>query len=368
TQRPETIDSARETEHRVERGHQLVHLFEFSGDPTPELVDPGNLPRTLLKSAIDVPERRLEDVRTADEVLDFLDRAPVLLADVPQRLVVTGDGGGQTPKPCDREVERLPDHRRGVVEDLGDFLRAGHSQRQAEQTALTRTPDQALHPTTGLCSPVGRRSQGGHTASSRLCVPTELPAPQEREGPRHPLPQQEQTTREHSQLVQTGAREGTENTGDRIRQPTQRWNEEFHHASHWLQDGVQQPQERRQKLHNHRDHAGQRLSDRTQQRADLRADRLEPLAERLDDLLETRSDSLGDIRQERGQVGESPEQGLEDRGHSIASTAERVKDLTERLLAADGFSPPLERLSNRLDLVQQTARGILGDLEDAADA
>src|SRR5690606_9225398 len=138
--------------------------------------------------------------------------------------------------------------------------------------------------------------------------------------------------------------------------------------SHWLQDGVQQPQERRQKLQNHRDHAGQRLGDRTQQRADLRADRLEPLAERLDDLLETRSDSLGDIRQERGQVGESPEQGLEDRGHSIAWSVERRKDLTERLLAVDGLGPPLERLSNRLDLVQQTARGILGNLEDAADA
>src|SRR5690606_6198105 len=94
----------------------------------------------------------------------------------------------------------------------------------------------------------------------------------------------------------------------------------------------------------------------------------EPLAERLDDLLETRSDSLGDIRQERGQVGESPEQGLEDRGHSIAGTAERVKDLTERLLAANGLSPPLERRSNLLDLVQQTARGLLGDPENVADA
>src|SRR5690606_33230607 len=123
----------------------------------------------------------------------------------PQRLLVTGDGGGQTPKPCDREVKRLPDHRRGVVEDLGDFLRAGRSQRQAEQTALTRTPDQALHPTSGLCGLISRRSQGGNTTSSRLCVPTELPAPQEREGPGHPLLQQEQTTREHSQLVQTGS-------------------------------------------------------------------------------------------------------------------------------------------------------------------
>src|SRR5690606_5656538 len=43
TQLLKALGSTRETELGVERGHQLIQLFEFARDRTPELVDPGNL-------------------------------------------------------------------------------------------------------------------------------------------------------------------------------------------------------------------------------------------------------------------------------------------------------------------------------------
>src|SRR5690606_11252019 len=114
-----------------------------------ELVDPGNLPRTLLRPFYGAQQRVVESLHTGGPVkgalgrvaspfLEIVDRAPVLVADVLQRLLITGDGRGQTLIPSDSEVERIPDHRCGVIEDLGDFLRASRSQRQAEQTAPTR--------------------------------------------------------------------------------------------------------------------------------------------------------------------------------------------------------------------------------------
>src|SRR5690606_13056433 len=120
TQLLKAIRSTWETEHRVERGHQLMHLFEFARDPTPELVDPSNLPRTLLRPFYGAQQRIVESLhagspvkgalgRVASPLLEIVDRAPVLVADVLQRLLVTGDGCGQTLIPSDSEVERIPD-------------------------------------------------------------------------------------------------------------------------------------------------------------------------------------------------------------------------------------------------------------------
>src|SRR5690606_41346454 len=103
TQLLEAIRSTWETEHRVERGHQLMHLFELARDPTPELVDPGNLPRTLLRPCYGAQQRVVESVHTgapvtgalgraASPLLEIAHRAPVLVAHDVRWPLVPGAG------------------------------------------------------------------------------------------------------------------------------------------------------------------------------------------------------------------------------------------------------------------------------------
>src|SRR5690606_38470826 len=154
-------------------------------DRTPEPVDPGNLPRTLLGPFYGAQQRIVESLhagspvkgalgRGASPLLEIVDRAPVLVAGVLQRLLITGEDCGRTVIPAASGADRSPVRRRRVLEDLGDFLRAGRSQRRAERAGRARALGQGLRPSSGLCGLVGRRSQGGHATSSRLCVLTEL--------------------------------------------------------------------------------------------------------------------------------------------------------------------------------------------------